>query len=57
MATAAAPASATVSSSSMSLKASAPCLSVRYRFPKTSWRTTIGTPRNDRIGGWWGGNP
>ena len=57
MATPAAAASATVSSSSTSVNTSADCLSVRYRFPNTSPRTMIGTPRNDLIGGWFGGKP
>ena len=57
MATPAAPARLTTSSSSTSVNTSAECLSVRYRLPKTSPRTLIGTPRNDLIGGWLGREP
>ena len=57
IAAAAAAARATVNSSSASVNTSPVPLSVRYRFPNTSPRTTIGTPRNERIGGWFGGNP
>ena len=57
MATPAAAARPTTSSSSTSVKTSAVVLSVRYRLPNTWSRTRIGTPRNERIGGWSGGKP
>ena len=56
-ATAAALANPTASSSSSSLNSAASTLSVRYRLPNTWSRILIGTPRKERIGGWWGGNP
>src|SRR5438552_3825210 len=44
-------------SSSSSVKSSPPSFSVRYRFPYATPRSRIGTPRNDRMGGWFGGKP
>ena len=46
-----------MSSSSSTVKSSPPAFSVRYRLPYATPRSTIGTPRNVRIGGWLRGNP
>jgi hypothetical protein len=44
-------------SRSDSLNSVAPRLSVRYRLPTERPWTVTGTPRNEVIGGWFGGNP
>jgi hypothetical protein len=41
----------------LSVNSSAPCFSVRYRLPNGCPWHTIGTPRNELIGGCPTGNP
>ena len=57
MAIPAAAASACTSTSSSSVNGCPLTLSARYRLPNTLSRMRIGTPRNVRIGGWFGGKP
>ena len=50
-------ASMMATASSASVKSPPSRFSVRYRFPKTLPPAITGTPRNVRIGGWFGGKP